>query len=100
MLRANRPLMRAVDDSEGQVTVVTHVQRDANGLINGPQVHLPEAPDRTFIGEAHELLEELHLLLTDASVNPEVDEGLRRIVDVALGVGFDYGVEFGREGRA
>jgi len=27
-----------------------------------------------------------------------VDEGLRRIVDVALGVGFDYGVEFGARG--
>jgi hypothetical protein len=78
---------------------MTHVQRDTKGLINGPQVTLPEDPGRTFVGEAHELLKEVDLLISTRGLNAEVEDDVRRMVDAALGVGFDYGVEFGREGR-
>lgn len=79
---------------------MTHVQRDTRGLINGPRVSLPEEPDRTFVGEAHELLTEVDLLVSSRGLSSEVEDDIRRMVDAALGVGFDYGVEFGREGRA
>ncbi len=79
---------------------MTHVQRDSKGLINGPRVSLPEEPDRTFIGEAHELLKEVDLLVSSRGLSAEVDDDIRRMVDAALGVGFDYGVEFGKEGRS
>ena len=78
------------------MTHQTHVQRDSNGLINGPKVSLPEHADRTFVGEAHELLKDVDLLVANDGLSTRVDEEIRRIVGVALGVGFDYGEVYGR----
>ncbi len=75
---------------------MTHVQRDAKGQINGPRVTLPTHPDRTFVGEVHELMSEVDLLVAAHGGSAKLDEDARQIVDAALGVGFDYGVEFGR----
>jgi hypothetical protein len=74
----------------------TQVLRDATGKINGPHISLPEDPNRTFVGEVHELMKEIDLLRENHEITSEVEEGLLRIVDAAVGVGFDYGVAFGR----
>ena len=79
---------------------MSHVQRDSTGKINGPVVSLTEDPGRTFVGEVHELMNEVDALVASFGESSELDEDLRRIVDAAIGVGFDYGVEYGRSGRA
>lgn len=78
----------------------THVLRDATGKINGPNVSLPEDPNRTFVGEVHELMKELDLLREDHEITSAVEQGLMRIIDAAVGVGFDYGVAYGKSGRS
>jgi hypothetical protein len=74
----------------------THVERDAHGFVNGPAVSLPDLPNRSFVGEVHELLQDVDALAADEKLSKKVDVEIRRIVDVALAVGFDYGAEYGR----
>ncbi|HRC62907.1 MAG: hypothetical protein K1X87_03025 [Dehalococcoidia bacterium] len=78
----------------------TYVRRDATGKINGPHISLPEDPNRTFVGEVHEVLKEIDLLRESHDITVEVEEWLMRIVDAAVGVGFDYGVAYGKSGEA
>lgn len=78
----------------------TYVRRDATGKINGPHISLPEDPNRTFVGEVHELMKDLDVLREQHEITTEAEEWLMRIVDAALGVGFDYGVAYGKSGEA
>ncbi len=50
--------------------------------------------------EVHELVKEIDLLRESHDITIEVEEWLMRIVDAAVGVGFDYGVAFGKSGEA
>jgi hypothetical protein len=79
---------------------MTYVLRDESGRINGPQVVHPENPQRSFIGELEELLSEVDLLVQDHGGSPKLDEDARQIVDAAIAVGFDYGVEWARANPA
>jgi hypothetical protein len=81
------------------MTAATQVHRDSNGAINGPVVKLPEANDRTFVGEVHETIKDLDLLLSSYEVPDDMEQNLRRLVDAAIGMAFDYGTEYGRSGR-
>jgi hypothetical protein len=73
---------------------VTYVQRDSTGRITGPAVIHPENTERSFTGEINELMNEVDQLVGDHGGSPKLDEDARQIVDAALGVGFDYGVEW------
>lgn len=78
----------------------SHIEYDDEGTIVGPGISLPGHPGTSFPGEVAVLLDDLELLLANYEVTDDEDEGLRHIVNVALGVGFDYGVEYGRSGVA
>jgi hypothetical protein len=78
------------------MTHTSHVQRDDEGFVTGPEVSLAEHPDRTFVGEVQELLREVDLLVENDGLSEAVDKEIRRIVDVAVAVGFDYGETYGR----
>jgi hypothetical protein len=80
------------------MTATTQVHRDSKGEINGPVVRLPDAEDRTFVGEVHETVKDLDLLLQTYGVSGAMEEDLRRLVDAAIGMAFDYGTEYGRSG--
>lgn len=76
---------------------MSKVLRDSKGMINGPCVSLPGHSNRTFVGEAHELMHEIDLLIAEHGGSDKLEEDIRQIVDVALGVGFDYGDAHGRK---
>jgi hypothetical protein len=78
------------------MTHTSHVQRNASGFVTGPDVSLAEHPERNFVGEVQELLKEVDLLVQNDGLPNAVDEEIRRIVDVAIAVGFDYGETYGR----
>jgi len=80
------------------MTTGTQVHRDSNGEINGPAVHLPGKPDRTFVGEVHELIRDLDVVVSTHGASEEMERDLRRILDAAIGVGFDYGTAYGQSG--
>jgi hypothetical protein len=76
---------------------MSDVERNGGGMISGPVVSLGDS-ERTFVGEAHELLKEVDLLASSRGLSSEAEDDIRRMVDAALGVGFDYGAQFGRNG--
>jgi hypothetical protein len=80
------------------MTAATQVHRDSMGAINGPDVRLPEAEDRTFVGEVHETIKDLDLLLEIYDVSNEMEQDLRHLIDAAIGMAFDYGAQYGRSG--
>jgi hypothetical protein len=78
------------------MTAATQVHRDSMGAINGPDVRLPEAEDRSFVGEVHETIKDLDLLLQTYTVSDDMEQDLRHLLDAAIGMAFDYGTEYGR----
>jgi hypothetical protein len=73
---------------------VTYIERDSNGMISGPAVVHPGNSERSFMGEVGELMNEVDQLVADNGGAAQLDEDARQIVDAALAVGFDYGVEW------
>jgi hypothetical protein len=93
-MRRHSEFLCASVESKGRNAIVSYIERDEQGRINGPAIIHPENTERSFLGEIGELMNEVDQLVQDHGGSAQLDEDTRQIVDAALGVGFDYGVEW------